>query len=335
MRLQLLFAKRTRSLAAVSLALLLGSALVGAATHAQPALFSGGVKFQDVYGSVTWVTVPTASAPAVANVTAATPAASVMVPAGAFNNNTVFPSVTYIPGFPNLTFKSMSDNGLGTFGPGYFVSPLTQNANTTSAPNPSATPRSGFIRLIPGVNGFGGAMPLNVSLSIYGTEYAQVGYYDVLSQRAYLMGVPAVQGAIDFGSKIHRTVTTMGGTVMTGTGPPITVNQVGAVTAAPWITGMATAQQPLGAYATTVTRTGVDGRNAAGTSGPLSMVSPALQHRYDSTSGGPLNQQNARGIVWEVSMTMLPEPGGLVLLASGCAVLIGLRRRAARSARAH
>ena len=98
-----------------------------------------------------------------------------------------------------------------------------------------------------------------------------------------------------------------------------------ASTRAPWATGTVTAFDSTGVYVTNFTVTGSDNRNAAGTTGTISLVTPQLLHLY-ATSGTTVDQvtnQSASTSTLVLSFTPLPEPGQLALLASG---LLGLAR---------
>ncbi len=95
----------------------------------------------------------------------------------------------------------------------------------------------------------------------------------------------------------------------------------------PWTTGTVMAFDNVGDFTSTRTITGNDGRTTAnGTNGTLSLVSPGL---LLMTGVFPLGI----AITTQIDVTMTPEPGASMLLASGVVGLIGLHRVSRRRQR--
>jgi len=98
-------------------------------------------------------------------------------------------------------------------------------------------------------------------------------------------------------------------------------------------TGTATASGPEGGYATKVTYTGMDLRTPLGLSGTITMVAPGmlinnlLANPPDFSGNSPVQVVNASAPSMTLTtLTFLPEPSQLVLLATGVTGLLALRR---------
>jgi hypothetical protein len=92
----------------------------------------------------------------------------------------------------------------------------------------------------------------------------------------------------------------------------------------PWTTGIVRAFDNAGDFTTTRTRTGFDNRNAAGTMGTLSLVTPNVLFISSLLTSIGL------ATTAELTLTFVPEPAATTLLASGLLMLGGLytqRRR--------
>ena len=111
-------------------------------------------------------------------------------------------------------------------------------------------------------------------------------------------------------------------------GGGLTLPAVAAQAFFPWTTGRVMALDRTGFFWTFRTKSGFDNRNAAGTSGTLQLVSPAL-----STILGILPLPIALTSV--LTLQFVPEPGSTLLLAVGMTTLAGLyavqRRKRRRS----
>jgi hypothetical protein len=92
----------------------------------------------------------------------------------------------------------------------------------------------------------------------------------------------------------------------------------------PWTTGVVRAIDDAGDFTTTRTRTGFDNRNAAGTVGTLSLVTPNVLFITSVLTSVGL------ATTAQLTLTFVPEPAATTLLASGV-LLLGclymLRRR--------
>ena len=108
------------------------------------------------------------------------------------------------------------------------------------------------------------------------------------------------------------------------------------------ITGTITASEPLGGYATVNIKTGMDSRNAAGTTGPIQLVSSRIFSSYVVTptppsldgSGTVTLFRGGTARVYKTALQMAPEPGSAALIGVGAMGLFGLalRRRSGGSA---
>ena len=71
---------------------------------------------------------------------------------------------------------------------------------------------------------------------------------------------------------------------------------------------------------------GTDSRNAPGSSGTISLVSPQLIYAYVGIGGTVTQLRNAAASTSKLSLSFMPEPGRLALLASGLLGLLTLTR---------
>jgi hypothetical protein len=95
------------------------------------------------------------------------------------------------------------------------------------------------------------------------------------------------------------------------------------VTGWPATTGMVYAHAPAPAATTTLTATGSDARNAAGTTGMLQLVAPLLVQSQRGASSAGLQHT---AFIAEITLTLMPEPAPTLMLVAGLLGLVALRR---------
>lgn len=216
--------------------------------------------------------------------------------------------------------------GPATLKTGYLPAsvPITANANQTAYPN-AGTVRSGFVRLIPGSQGFGGPIGGTNNFQYFGLYFASpTGYYQLTQTR---QGVDGAVSGIGFGTRIVGMGT--GTHTMSPTNTAMK-SSITVATGVPWATGSATAFNNRG-YGITSTwhRGAADNRNAAGTSGTISVVTASISFSYNKFGGVPTGMNNGSSFASQMNIKLLPEPGGTLLLGSGVLGLglIALHRR--------
>ncbi len=307
-------------------ALALVSLVLAAPALAVPALFSGGVSISTprrAPGTLS-VVVPQITPTGMLTVTGGSPA-SFTIPTGTFYTASAaslyftfglaYPLISVAP--PGIV---RGNTGMGVFFPFYFSPgvPVMISADPTMSPNLAGSPRAGYMLLVPGPNGFGGAMKM-ATFGKYTGYWAPAGghtFYQTLMALRGSAFLPTVPGAV-LGMRVPGVGATPG--VMSYT-------SVGVVTEIGWITGRAVAYEPAGAFATKVTLTGMDSRTPGG-SGMISMVSPRLLHIFFGI-GAPLGKSEAFASMAKLGLVIgfVPEPGRLALLATGLLGLFALRR---------
>ncbi len=312
-------------------AVLVVAALLAGPADAQ-SLFSGNITTQRAVVSYFPELALTASGSGSGSgsVTGSAPA-SFMLPAGAFTGTgmTVSTSTGYyrsvLPGVPRaFTFSAnlaRSNSGPGSFGPVFSPGAVyTVFPNSTTGPQATIN-RQGYMRIKMGSQGFGGNMPLATSGTYAGHKHFifKLAYFSQTLMAVRGTGlIPTAlsnQSAL-IGMSTHTMLMSTGG-------GPLIASVLAVSTHAPWFTGTVTAVDSLGVYGTNFTVTGADNRNAAGTAGTISLVTPQILHLY-SVSGTTVSQllnQSASTSTLVLSFTPLPEPGRLTLLAAG---LLGL-----------
>jgi len=195
--------------------------------------------------------------------------------------------------------------------------------------------RGGSIKITPGKNRFGGTMHFFAGpnqhfyqLITISSPYISKAYGPrTRNVTTYWESSP---GKFQTGFHFSRfRMTPLGNTkATTGMGGYISQKAEYLYTIAPWTTGMFEEYDPLGNTITNVTNTGYDNRTAKALSGKISLVRPRLVHAYlvSSDPNEPIinNWSSARS--WEMVVTFLPEPGGVLMLGSGILALAGLYR---------
>jgi len=105
------------------------------------------------------------------------------------------------------------------------------------------------------------------------------------------------------------------------------VDLLAASTRVPWITGTVTIIDYSPYSTRTYTAMGLDGRNDAGTSGSISLVTPRLLNSFQAFGGSVATSLNRTGSVTTLTLSFLPEPGRIALLGGGLLGLLALSRR--------
>jgi hypothetical protein len=239
-------------------------------------------------------------------------------------STTISNTFTILPVYPYVYTKRTVMNEAGTFSNNYFVPsvPITVPVPTGTSPTVSATPRSGFVRVVPGPKGFGGRVLMEIT-KLYRLDYAtSLGTLKLIADN--LPGVfghggspLGVMGAIS-----NPCCITYPAGYPPTTFPQYVYTAALATVRGPWLTGMLTVVAPQGAVVTSTTQTGVDARSAPFTTGVISMVTPRNQYVWQGDGAGTLlNLRTNFGIVQAMELTFLPEPGQFTMLASGIALL--------------
>ena len=240
------------------------------------------------------------------------------------------------PGYPYFKgYAKAFQAGGPAFAPGVAPpSPVTFMLPNSTYPYAPLSTASGFMRLKPGANRFGGRAPLVRDIQYSGLLSASTGFYDFNFDAYYVFGDvsrgPNTSWGTHgwgFGTATHQSLTT--GMVVDGTGPLVQAGSVGRALTAIWMTGTATfsASNPQ-EYSI---RIGLDNRTASGM-GTIQLVQPLHSYVYtvlevppprDGT-GTILNLRAGSGSMNVLTVNMLPEPGQLSLLAAGALGLGGL-----------
>lgn len=206
-----------------------------------------------------------------------------------------------------------------------FTATETLTPTNSNYPYVALSPPTGFIRMKPGPNGFGGPAPM-VRNTIYSGQFAGVtGNYDFFMDYHIRQG--EVQGGIELWGYSFATHTflTTGGTAML----PIQAGAVMKGMEAIAITGTVTLSGPVQPVASYMVVTGVDNRDAAGL-GTIQVISPRLTNIYSVSPVPPpypdgtanvLSLKSDWASVTGIEITMLPEPGALALLGIGIGAL--------------
>ena len=308
------------NLAALSLGVL--SSVFAASALGAPTLFEGNISTQRAYSVTLAALVLDASGTGTATVMGAGPA-SFTVPAtylsGTNTSMTSVPGLS-LPGVAGVTYLgaylSWSNTSTGSFGP--FLSPsatYTLLANTTAPPNLGKSPRTGYLRLKVGSQGFGGNMLLLTTGSYSGSRPGPMSTY------YFYQYVMRFQGSGSLGGPAATTPIAITGSSTTTSN---TVLVTAASTRAPWITGTVTARDYKGGLSFVHTATGMDSRNSAGTSGNISLVTPQMLNAFTKSGAVILNKRTQFASTSTLRLSFLPETGRGALLASGMLGLFAL-----------
>jgi hypothetical protein len=265
------------------------------------------------------VMIPAGGTPAVGtfpfNVIGSSPA-GLTVPAGVIgltasgtNTNPITPYV-----FSSTVFSVLNQSGTLTAGGGPGSGTFAPRAGVP--PVPASRLRVGFVA---GTNQFGG------TVSLLGN------FYNYFSWVSTIYGPGLFKGYANFPLMAGRT---FAGTVMatgmashttlTSMGQPFVTTTLYTAWGFPWTTGTVTGIAFTGTAPTSTSAMGFDGRNAAGTTGTLQLVTPWIDYFRGSYDGGVAGTS-----VWVVTMET-PEPGHVILLGTGLATLGFLYRMRTR-----
>jgi hypothetical protein len=320
-----------RALGLIAAALTLLGAHSASATG--PTLFTGIEKQSGGIVDYTYLvtTSPTPSgAGGGAGTAQVTSAGGFAIPANAFSTSFTY-TFTILPVYPYIHISKTVMNDAGAFNNSYFVPsvPITVPIPTGTYPTVSATPRSGFLRVVPGPKGFGGRVNWDIT-KIYTFDYvSSLGTlklkihpnHDAAGNFAHGGSPLGARGATDNPCCISYPL----GYPPT-TFPQYVYSAALATFRGPWLTGMLTVGAPLGAVTTTTTQTGVDARSAPFTTGVISMVTPRNQYVWQKDGAGTLLSLRSNfGVIHALELTFAPEPGQLAMLASGIVGLLGLQ----------
>ena len=173
----------------------------------------------------------------------------------------------------------------------------------------------GAIQITAGPKQFGGVMGLLGKLGISGV-------YTVPAQSGQWSPTKSWDMADVLGRTTSYAISTTG--MFTNTVLSATDTRTMKATGFPWTTGMVFLTARVGAFTTSMQRTGYDNRTAQGL-GNIQLVTPVLTHWVDGTPG------NHTGQIGVLTLHFVPEPGATLLLTAGAGVLMGLRRVCGRA----
>lgn len=336
--------------------LTLGAVLL-AVTLASPAfavdaLFGGTVnRFQYGYFT-TFATVPTTMG-AVAQVQAGSSNPGFSIASNVFDGGS-FSYTAAFPGYPY--FKAYRDRFMtsGAFDAAFklpntsYTVMRPNTAANTQYPNALPTnPALGFMRVKAGPKGFGGFWGANDGGTITGTAVSLGGgggFSDFFFKPPPYGSVAGLAKGLDHAggknnqaslptTSIPQTLCCQYSNITNQTNTSQMRGKMGVHLAnVGHITGTITVSGPTG-YATLITYMGADARTSMGLNGTISMVAPALIFNH-SLSNVPSFDGTTQVVSLDVggpgavvtSLTFLPEPTQIALLASGVLGLFGLRR---------
>lgn len=254
------------------------------------------------------------------------------LPTKAFSQ--AFSFTATFPGYPFLFGSADRYQKQAVFAASYNTPSGISTFNPTNVLYPYATltPPPGFVRQNFGPNGFGGAMTIVKRTAYTGLFAAGIGGNYEFSI-PFTLTYGGCRFCLDLAgfSIAEHTFATTGGTAMS----PITNIKLFKAWGGPAMTGVITLSNPAPNAATYTVFTGMDNRNAAGTSGTIQLISPRLLFGYgiegpipppgDGT-GTVTNIQT--GVVGTLRTTIqVPEPAQLALITVGAFGLVGLVRR--------
>ena len=285
-------------------------------------------------------TIRTGTGVVTVNTTAATPTPSVMWNSSALQGNfsTTFSSIysPFISSMSTFTLKAgtiqKSWTGAAPLGGSALAAPVATTKCFASiapvAPGPPALPGSCFPRpgvgaRTPGAKQYGGTARLLRNNTTVGTAANfSVGGLDLLN--FYRNTTPQGTGPSAVGNYAIRGTGTRTATVLGTARKTMTFD-----TPNPFTTGVVTAMGT--AFATQITSTGSNNLNPANLTGTISMVQPFLRNAFNRNQAGAFaGPANNAAAVRRMTITFLPEPGTVAMLAVGTLGLAGLgtlRRR--------
>ncbi len=242
--------------------------------------------------------------------------------------------------------------------------PLPANCpGTTQFGGRYTASRGGSIMITPGKNRFGGTMryfngPNDFFYQRITLEgpWTKVYYNAPPTSQQVSTDVPFTVGSVEFGgSSIRYRMTDpdhvnrllVGATAGGGTCTMVSATPSGAplcqeyirsvnylVSRAPYTTGMVSELEPNGNTYTVQTATGSDTRTSLGLNGKISLVHPRLWHAYlafpVSDPQKPILMSWSSSRLRKITVTFLPEPAGVAMLAAGLMTLVGLYRHRRR-----
>ena len=206
-------------------------------------------------------------------------------------------------------------------------------------PRATLQPAPGIIKMKIGPNGFGGPMPIKANDYYFGTAYSPnpAPRYSNLKFYGLRYHNPCGAGTLPFGPPDNCTIFPAGG--------PRTNTATGGYAGSIWdfqpsmgfFTGTLTTFDYQGNDSGQIrTAMGYDNRNSKGTSGRIQLVTPELVQSYLHVGGPPpqdgTGQAGIASLSFEteinhvLTVDFLPEPGRLLMLGAGLAVLLGLYR---------
>ena len=291
---------------------------------AAPVMFAGNIVTENAYNG-TIVFPRTAPGAGALSVSGSGPA-SFTVPSGAFVTPRMYLISTGFtlpgPGFVGSVAAYFSgSNSAGILSPSFWTPSASFYfpANTTVFPGGPSSPRSGYFRLIAGPNGFGGNMP-HIFKGSYSVHFTTPPIQHVwFGIRGSGFGAPLPMAVSNPSAIVGNTITVMG----------LTFSLIAASARAAWLTGTVTAYVPSHSPFVPMqvyTALGVDGRNAPGTSGTISLVTPQVLNSYSTVGTTIVVKENQTASVSTLTVTFLPEPAYLTLLATGFGGLFALSR---------
>lgn len=233
-------------------------------------------------------------------------------------SGSVVPRATGFPTSPGAT-------------PGYYVSRLTDASFVNAAGSFFAGGGAGNlvfsypgglfqgrVQITAGSNRFGGVMGLLGRLNVKGA-------FTLPGQSGQWSPTASWDMAQVLGRTTSYQISTTGMFVNATLGSTLTHTMK--ATGFPWTTGMLFMTARVGAFTTSMHRTGYDDRTAQGL-GNIQLVTPTLTHWVNGSPG------NHSGQIGVLTLHFVPEPGVGLLLVAGAGALVWLRRAGAR-ARGH
>jgi hypothetical protein len=272
------------------------------------------------------------SSPGILELNPTASGASFTVPEGVFTNQFSFsfawPSGGYVYGYGKPERKNLQ---LGPFQANALTpsATITLNATNSNYPYLSGTPHEAFIRMKVGSKGFGGPAPIKVRDFYTGTIYARggVGFsnfnFTFAGENGTFGSYQPQNKTAGFSYATNQTLTTGGGQPVRA-GVVAKHNPAGIA-----MTGVMTVEAPVG-DATQQILTGVDNRNAAGTTGRIQLVQGRVFVSYavEPPPAWPLPETGTvtslefdTARVYTTDLRLLPEPSQFALLGVG---LMGL-----------